>query len=73
MEKFQLLDNEEQYKYNSINYSSLEDLSISVETRNKTNTFSIYVYIRVANYWSISLASKLNKRVRVKKERSDIK
>ena len=25
-----------QYKYNPVNYSSLEDLSISVETRNKT-------------------------------------
>ena len=27
-----------QYKYNPINYSSLEDLSISVETRNKTQS-----------------------------------
>ncbi|MCI8760484.1 MAG: AAA family ATPase [Clostridia bacterium] len=27
-----------QYKYNLINYSSLEDLSISVETRNKTQS-----------------------------------
>ena len=27
-----------QYKYNTINYSSLEDLSISVETRNKTQS-----------------------------------
>ena len=25
-----------QYKYNPVNYFSLEDLSISVETRNKT-------------------------------------
>lgn len=27
-----------QYKYNPVNYSSLEDLSISVETRNKTQS-----------------------------------